>query len=98
MSYTMPEEITFEVTQEHIDKGVPNDAGNCPCWHALHDSKWEVDGVDYKEIVIYDDFGSSHLYCLSPEATSWLHGYDLGVEPCSPATFTIQLEDPDRRL
>lgn len=93
----MPDEITFEVNQGHIVKGVRDDGGACPWWHALFDNKWAVESVDHKEVTIYDDFGSSHIYRPSPEGTSWLHAYDLGVE-CSPAKFTIQLEDPDRAL
>ena len=96
MSFLMPDEITFEVTQEHIDKGVPNDGGGCACWLALCDAKWPVESVDHKEIVIYDDVGFSYIYRPSPEATSWIQVFDL-YKPCRSATLTIRLEDPEWR-
>lgn len=85
--------VTVDVTQDCIDRGHPNDACDCPVFHAILDAMPWLDpllvAVDREYVVL----AAEDTADLPGDAQAWLAAYD-SLRPVEP--FRFDLEIPDR--
>lgn len=82
--------MRIEVTQEHIDKGTPEDACNCPVALAIREAlKAEAEEirVHHSDIWIWGD-----LYNTSEAVERFVWNFDVGVS-VAPFTFDLPIEE-----
>ena len=84
-------EITFTVTQEHLDKGVPCQMHCCPVALALKDIGYENAYVNGSYIEIFDGDTTYGTVDLSNNLTMFIYRIDGNI-PVQPETFTIEVE------
>ena len=82
-------EVTFEVTQPHIDEGVLWEEGHCPIALALKDELdcWSVK-VDSESITLQDAISSGCSARTPAEIADFIHRFDA-EEEVAPEVFTI---------
>lgn len=82
----------INITQEHIDKGIPGNAYACPIYLAVEEVCKSVKGVftDYISFWTKDD-DQIHRF-LSPKAENFIDGFDSNL-PVSPFEFDIDIPD-----
>jgi len=86
----MNEELVIEVTQAHIDNGVPKKADSCPLALALTDMGYYYVGVGYDTANGCNSKGEVRFnFDLSPEMSAFVRDFDSGGDLPAPVTFTI---------
>lgn len=82
---------TIHVTQEHINKGRPDNDFHCPVRYAMLSQGLSVTSV--RSAYIYfgrPDATSGNKITTPPKVKQWLADFDDG-KPVSPFTFEIDL-------
>ncbi len=91
----MPE-VIINVTQAHIDNGVPGDCLGCAMALAINESLSTggciVTGLTAQVHLSIGDSGL-FVFSLPPEARRFVHEYDLGKTPQSPFSFPLTLPE-----
>lgn len=94
--------ITIRVTQEHIDKGTPKQADDCPVFHAGIEAGLDMEEVGF-EFVWYSDGGYlKYVYDLPDDICQRIFDYDEG-RGMEPFEFTFDersealVRSPERR-
>ena len=86
-----PVEITFEVSQRHIDTGEHHNNRACPIAKAAVDAGYaEARILQVSAFVRKPDWGSDVLYRLSKEASAFVDSFDRKIA-VQPFTFTASL-------
>jgi hypothetical protein len=93
----LPGDITVTVTQDDIDKGIPEDGCNCPIARAVMRAGLANPVVNEDSIVIdgvETDAGLAPLWELPDEAVAFIAAFDDGnTGTLEPFTFTAERDD-----
>lgn len=88
-----PDKLTIRVTQNHIDKGRPEDCGRCPVALAVLDALPDVRRVYVDGDIISVRYArKDHVYWCPIEVANFVSDFDSG-DPVSPMTATVKQLD-----
>jgi hypothetical protein len=94
--------FTIPVTAAHIARGKPQEACDCPVWHAIAEAlPWLLDTdptftVCSNDVTIYRPSSDNpyRLYCIEfPDVTREFIGRFDSVLPVEPFEFTLDIPD-----
>jgi len=87
----MPE-VIIQVSQSHIDNGVPGDCLGCAMAMAINEAL-STDGCIVTGPTAHVYLSDELVVALPPEARRFVYEYDLGKTPQSPFSFALTLPE-----
>ncbi len=84
----MSRNLTFKVTQDHIDRGIPIKSKHCPLALAIQEATGQYDVSVGGWTLTLDNT----TYYVPNNMRDWVLDFDLG-RPVKPRTFNVSLKE-----